>query len=220
MHQTIISDRNDITRTIPPTIEITPDTPTFDGYLSTLLEPEARTLGEILCEDLRLDATGNPTHTTFQKVSLTSQYQNHPEIIAYLFGTFQSPLFSQIDSLLLSPDLQYPNYPEKEELEPLEEPLSAQLPFWKPEEIGTPDRDTSSGLAALRLRHTLKSITCQFPHLTALPDAEEYEYSALFNDEEDFSLDPTDSILRLYPESHKRYIEDQEISFSKRRRLD
>jgi len=46
--------------------------------------------------DLRLDATGNPTHTTFQKVSLTSQYQNHPEIIAYLFGTFQSPLFSQI----------------------------------------------------------------------------------------------------------------------------
>jgi len=50
LHQTIISDRNDIIGTIPPTIEITPDSPTFDGYLSTLLEPEARTLGEILCE--------------------------------------------------------------------------------------------------------------------------------------------------------------------------
>src|ERR1700676_4473667 len=79
---------------------------------------------------------------------------------------------------------------------------------------------TKSRLAALRLRHTLKSITCQLPHLTALPDTEEYKYSALFNDEEDFSLDPTDSILRLYPESYKRYIEDQEISFAKRRRLD
>jgi len=220
LHQTIISDRNDITGTIPPTIEITPDSPTFDGYLSVLLEPEARTLGEILCEDLRLDATGHPTHTTFQKVSLTSRYQNHPEIIAYLFGTFHSPLLNQIDSPLLSPDLQYLNYPEKEELEPLEEPLSAQLPFWKPEEISTPDQDINSGLAALRLRHMLKSITCQLLHLTALSDAEEYEYSALFNDEEDFSLDPTDSILRLYPESHKRYIEDQEISFAKRRRLD
>src|ERR1700692_3226366 len=87
--------------------------------------------------------------------------RNHSIPIRYISVT---PF--QIDSLLLSPNLQYPNYPEKEELEPLEEPLSAQLPFWKPEEIGTPDWDTSSGLAALRLRHTLKSITCQFPHLT------------------------------------------------------
>jgi hypothetical protein len=66
----------------------------------------------------------------------------------------------------------------------------------------------------------LNSLTNQLPHLTALPDVEESEYSALFNDEEDFSLDPTDSILRLYPESYKHYIEDQEKSFAKRRRLD
>jgi hypothetical protein len=92
--------------------------------------------------------------------------------------------------------------------------------FWKQEEISMPDRDTNLGLAALGLRHMLKSITCQLPHLTALPDTEEYKYSALFNNEKDFSLDPTDSILRLYPESYKHYIEDQEISFAKRRRLD
>jgi hypothetical protein len=42
----------------------------------------------------------------------------------------------------------------------------------------------------------------------------------LFNDEDDCSLDPTDAILRLYPESYKCYIEDQEILFAKRRRLD
>jgi hypothetical protein len=169
---------------------------------------------------LRLDAIGQPSHSTIQKVSLASRYQNHPEIIAYLFGTFHSPLLNQIDSPLLSPNLQYPNYPEKEELEPLEEPLSAQLPFWKQEEIDTPNRDTNLGLAALRLRHTLNTLTNQLPHLTALPDVTELEYSALLNDEENFSLDPTDSILRLYPESYKHYIEDQEKSFAKRRRLD
>jgi hypothetical protein len=217
LHQTIIADRNTITRTIPPTIEITPDSPAFNGYYKALLEPEANTLGKLLCEDLHLDTTGQPSHSTIQKVSLASRYQNHLEIIAYIFGTFHSPLLNHIDSPLLSPNLQYPNYPEKEELEPLEEPLSTLLPFWKQEEIDTSNRDTNLGLTTLKLRHMLNSLTNQLPHLTALPDVEEPEYSALFNDEENSSLDPMDSILRLYPESYKHYIEDQERSFAKRR---
>jgi hypothetical protein len=149
-------------RTIPPTIEITPNSPTFNGYYKALLEPEANILGKLLCEDLRLDTTGQPSHSNIQKVSLASRYQNHPEIIAYLFGTFHLPLLDQIDSPLLSPNLQYPNYPEKEELEP----LSALLPFWKQEEIDTPNWDTNLGLAALRLRHMLNSLMNQLPHLT------------------------------------------------------
>jgi len=140
--------------------------------------------------------------------------RNHSIPIRYISVT----PFSQIDSLLLSPDLQY-RIIQKGRVGAARRTLSAQLPFWKPEEIGTPDRIPAQDSPLLGYAHAQINYLST-PALTALPDAEEYGYSALFNDEEDFLLDPMDSILRLYPESHKRYIEDQEILFTKRRRLD
>ena len=204
--QTRVSDRNDTTRTNPINTNIR------QAFLQ--LEPEndiegseIRLLTEFLCADYLADEQGYPSQQITQKASLITKFQNHPEIVAHLFGLLVDPLQNQIedslsDLLTLSPGLQYPSYPSPQKLDALDLPSIPQ-PFWPQDIIDTSEQeDTSYERAVLEVSTSLDPIQHQHPPLYSIPEIESYPLSELFREEEDQSQTlPYDPILYFYPET-------------------
>ena len=166
--QTTVADRNTTTRTIPlPSIEITPDTPKLARLQNQLIGIESddydvNLLKEIVCADLHRDETGCPSNSIIRKASLITRFHQHPEIVALLFAGLEAPLLNQIDLDLTQelsipiPDLQYPETPlYLEQLLDKEQPLLPPPNSWRPEGNVTQSQDTTSGLAAIRLKNVL-----------------------------------------------------------------
>jgi len=186
-------------------------------------------LKEIVCADLHRDETGCPSNSIIRKASLITRFHQHPEIVALLFAGLEAPLLNQIDLDLTQelsipiPDLQYPETPlYLEQLLDKEQPLLPPPNSWRPEGNVTQSQDTTSGLAAIRLKNVLSSLRHRLPHLSQLPEAER-SYSELFRIEEAPEFNLEEAILYAYEGLGTHCLSDDPdelLQVVKRRRLE